>query len=190
MQSPNDLKITLARKQIDLKRILKLQAKNLPDALSDTEIAEQGFVSASHSLATLSAMNETAASVIVKDGTTLAGYALAMTRKYSKSVPLLAPIFDFQDRLMYQGKTLDEHGYIVMGQVCVAEEYRGLRLADRMYRYFKGCYSIHYPLLVTAISTKNTRSLRVHERCGFTELGQFKAPNGHEWVVVVWDWRD
>lgn len=190
MQPTNPVKITLARKEIDLKRIIALQKANLPTALTPEQEAEQGFVSATHDLETLAAMNETAASVIAKDGTNLAGYALAMTRAYSKRVPLLTPTFEFQDQLVYQGKTLDEHDYIVMGQVCVDKAYRGQKLVDRMYKYFRACYSPHYPLLVTSISPRNARSRRVHQRCGFIELGEFTAPDGHEWIIVVWDWRE
>lgn len=185
----NDLKITLARKEIDLKRILRLQALNLPAAVDPQVQVEQGFVSAHHDLATLKAMNSAAAAVIAKDGTTLAGYALAMTREYSEAVPLLSGIFEYQDSLTYRGKTLDEHGYIVMGQVCVAEAYRGQRLVDRMYRYYRACYSLHYRFLVTAIAPRNTRSMRVHERCGFERIGLFRGKDGKEWDIVIWDWR-
>ena len=88
-----------------------------------------------------------------------------------------------------EGKTLDEWDYIVMGQVCVAAEYRGHRLVDRMYKYFRACYHLNYPILVTDIAPRNTRSRRVHQRCGFQELGEFQAPDGHSWIVVIWDWR-
>lgn len=183
------IKITLARKTADLNRILALQTANLPSALSEDEQAAEGFVSAQHSLATLQAMNQAAAAVIAKDGSSLAGYALAMTRDFSQDVPLLTGIFSYQDQLLYQGKTLAAHGYIVMGQVCVAPAYRGQRLVDRMYRYFRGCYALHYPFLVTAIAPRNTRSRRVHQRCGFEEIAIYQAPNGQEWVIVLWDWR-
>ncbi len=183
------IKISLARKTADLKRILALQTANLPEALGDAEQAAEGFVSARHSLPTLQAMNQAAAAVMAKDGTTLAGYALAMTRAFSAAVPLLAGIFEYQDQLVYQGKTLGEQGYIVMGQVCVASDYRGQRLVDRMYRYFRGCYALHYPFLLTAISPRNTRSRRVHQRCGFQEIAIYKGPDGQEWVIVLWDWR-
>lgn len=183
------VKITLARKDADLKKIIKLQQQNLSANVADNVKQEQGFVTANHDLETLKKMAETSAHVVVKDGAKLAGYALAMTRQFSKSVPILEATFDFQDQLIYKGKTLADHDYIVMGQVCVAEEYRGQKLVDRMYKYFRGCYAIHYPFLVTAISPKNTRSLRVHERCGFDVAGTFHSPTGHDWVIVVWDWR-
>lgn len=183
------VKITLARKEADLKKILNLQAINLAENTSEETHKEQGFVSAHHDLKLLQDMAASSAHVVAKDGAKLAGYALAMTRQFSKSVPLLEATFDFQDQLVYQGKTLAEHDYIVMGQVCVAEDYRGQQLVDRMYKYFRSCYSIHYPFLVTSISPKNTRSMRVHERCGFKVAGTFHSPTGHEWVIVVWDWR-
>jgi len=183
------VKITLARQAADLKKIIQLQRENLSANVSEKTKKEQGFVTASHDLETLEKMAENSAHVVVKDGAKIVGYALAMTRKFSKSVPVLEATFDFQDQLIYKGKTLAEHDYIVMGQVCVAEDYRGQRLVDRMYKYFRGCYSIHYPYLVTAISPDNTRSLRVHERCGFDVAGTFHSPTGHEWVIVVWDWR-
>jgi L-amino acid N-acyltransferase YncA len=183
------LKITLTRKDADLKKILKLQVQNLEANVPDEIKEEQGFVTAVHDLETLQKMAETSAHVVIKDGAKIAGYALAMTRQFSKSVPLLVATFEFQDQLVYKGKTLAEHDYIVMGQVCVAEGYRGQKLVDRMYKYFRGCYSIHYPFLVTAVSPNNPRSIRVHERCGFEVAGTFNAPTGHEWVIVVWDWR-
>lgn len=183
------IKITLARKTADLKRILALQTANLPTALSEEAQAAEGFVSAQHDLPTLQAMNTAAAAVIAKDGTTLAGYALAMTTHFDEAVPLLAGMIQFQNQLIYKGKSLAEQGYINMGQVCVATPYRGQRLVDRMYRYFRGCYALHYPYLVTAIAPRNTRSRRVHQRCGFQEIATYQAPNGYEWIIVLWDWR-
>ncbi len=183
------IRITLARKNTDLKRILALQTANLPSALSEEAQAAEGFVSAQHDLPTLQAMNAAAASVIAKDGNTLAGYALAMTPAFSEAVPLLTGIINFQNQLIYAGSSLTEQGYIGMGQVCVAVPYRGQRLVDRMYRYFRACYALHYPYLVTAIAPRNTRSRRVHQRCGFQEIATYQAPDGHEWVIVLWDWR-
>jgi RimJ/RimL family protein N-acetyltransferase len=78
-----------------------------------------------------------------------------------------------------------------MGQICVAEEVRGQQVADRMYKYMRACYSLHYPYLVTAIDAKNTRSRRVHERVGFEVFQEFTSDDGlHDWLLVIWNWRD
>ncbi|MEL6356660.1 MAG: GNAT family N-acetyltransferase, partial [Bacteroidota bacterium] len=153
------MNITTAKTDAELRQILALQKKNLPQSLSPDQQTDQGFVSADHSLETLQAMGHSAAHIIAKDGEIVAGYALAMTREYSKAVPLLTGIFEFQDTLLYQGKTLDKHDYIVMGQVCVDENYRGQQLVDKMYAHYRTVHSTRWPLLVTAISPRNTRSI-------------------------------
>jgi RimJ/RimL family protein N-acetyltransferase len=44
------------------------------------------------------------------------------------------------------------------------------------------------PLLVTEISARNGRSLRAHERVGFTELTRYRDQTD-DWVVVTLDLR-
>ncbi|MEM9527775.1 MAG: GNAT family N-acetyltransferase [Bacteroidota bacterium] len=144
MYEEKKLRITLARKQTELRQIIELQKKNLPTAISAQEAKEQGFVTAVHTMASLQKMNDGAAAVIAKIGTKVVGYALAMRREYANDVPSLTFLFEEQDQTMFRGKRLGEETYIVMGQICVAEEARGQKLADRMYRYFRSCYSLHY----------------------------------------------
>ncbi len=77
-----------------------------------------------------------------------------------------------------------------MGQVCVADGYRGQQVFDQMYAHHRAVYSDHFQLLITAISANNTRSLRAHARVGFQMLHKFYDPTiGETWVVVVWDWK-
>ena len=185
-----DIKITLARKDTQLKQILSLQAENLAEAIDPATAAEQGFVTAKHDLPLLKAMNAEAASVIAVYERKVVGYALAMTRTFGQSVPVLTELFERQDKIEHRGQLLGESGYLVMGQICVAEAARGQRVPDRMYKYLRTCYYQRFPYLITAIVAKNTRSLRVHERVGFEELERFTSADGHDWVLVVWNWRD
>lgn len=184
------VKVTLTRRESDLKQILKLQAANLREAVGEDTAREQGFVTAKHDLPLLRAMTEAAASVIARQGRRVVGYALAMTRAFGDSVPVLRELFERQDVCTYGGQRLGEVNYLVMGQVCVAEEARGKRLVDRMYKYMRGCYALHYPYLITAIVASNTRSRRVHERIGFEVLQEFTGRDGREWILVIWDWRE
>lgn len=183
------IKITLARKPTELKQILALQAENIPEVLTEDELKSQGFVTAKHDLALLTRMNEAAAAVIAKDGRKVVGYALAMTREFANEIPVLEPLFTRQDKLTYRGQLLGETDYLEMGQICVAEGARGQRLADRMYKYMRVCYHPRFAYCLTAIDARNTRSLRVHERIGFEVLDRFIADDGHDWILVIWDWR-
>lgn len=184
------LRITLARKKTELRQIIELQKANLRETVGDDVAADQGFVTAVHKPEVLAEMNAAAASVIAKDGTKVVGYALTMLRRFADDVPALTELFSWQDNGIYKGKRVGDTNYLAMGQVCVAEEARGQRLVDRMYRYMRGCYSIHYPYLVTAIDARNTRSRRVHERIGFEVLDERKSEQtGKDWLIVIWDWR-
>lgn len=184
------IRVTLARKQTELKQIIELQRANLRETVGDDTARDQGFVTAVHDPKVLAAMNAAAASVIAKDGRKVVGYALTMLRQFANDVPALTELFTRQDNSTFKGQRVGDTNYLVMGQICVGEEARGQRLADRMYKYMRGCYSIHYPYLVTAIDARNTRSIRVHERVGFEVLDEFQSEEtGKEWVIVIWDWR-
>ncbi len=186
-----DIRITLARKQTELKQIIALQQENLLDLVDADTAREQGFVTAVHDYRVLEAMNSAAASVIAKEGTKVVGYALTMLRQFADDVPALTELFARQDNAIHRGQRLGDQGYLVMGQLCVAEAARGQRVADRMYKYMRSCYSLHYPYLVTAIDARNTRSQRVHERVGFEVFDRFTGTtSGKDWLLVVWNWRD
>lgn len=185
-----ETKVTLARKPTHLKQILKLQATNVIGAIDADTASSQGFVTATHDLGLLERMTASAASVIALQERKLVGYCLAMTREFGESIPVLAPLFERQDAIEYRGELLGKSGYLVMGQICVAEQARGQKLADRMYKYLRGCYHLRFSYCVTAVDVRNTRSLRVHERVGFEELDRFRSPDGRNWVMVIWNWRD
>jgi len=181
--------IQLLSKDEEIRGILALQLANRPENLSEIQIQRQGFVTVVHTFDVLKQMNETAPSVIAKDGNDIAGYCIVMTPAASGDIPELAPMFDVFKRMAYKGKTIPEYDYVLTGQVCVAEAYRGRQVFDRMYQKYREAYSDRYELLITEIATRNTRSLRAHERVGFDVALQYEAPDGESWEVVVWDWR-
>ena len=186
----NDIKITLARKDYQLKQILKLQQVNVLEAVDGDTAQSQGFVTARHDLNLLQRMTASAASVIALYERKVVGYCLAMTQEFGQAIPVLAPLFERQDETEYRGAPLGQTGYLVMGQICVAEQVRGRKLADRMYKYLRGCYHLRFPYCLTAVDARNTRSLRVHERVGFTTLDRFTAPDGRNWVLLIWNWGE
>src|SRR3954453_4730200 len=92
-------KTELVRDDDDLRAVLSLQRQNLGAALTAEEVAREGFVTVAHTLEDLRAMHALAPSVIVRDGETLAGYALAMPLACRQLVPVLRPMFDVFETL-------------------------------------------------------------------------------------------
>ena len=161
------LTITTVQSDADVRGILTLQQANLRKNVPAEVQVDQGFVTVEHDPNVLARMNKAAPSVIAKDGDSVVGYALTMLPEFGTDVPELLPLFNLINTLSYKGKPLAEYRYYVMGQVCVAQGYRGQQVFDRMFQQHHEVYGDRYQLLITDISASNTRSLRAHARVGF-----------------------
>ena len=179
---------TTAHSDQDLAGILELQKKNLPTYLPREEIDSQGFVTVNHSPGELQQLHAIEPSLIVKDGDKIVGYALAMTEASKTIIPVLVPMFDIFNNIMYKGKAISSYRYIVVGQVCIDKAYRGQGVFDDCYKAYKATFGSKYDFAITEISTKNKRSLNAHQRAGFRSIHTYAVPGGDEWDIVLWAW--
>lgn len=168
-------------------QILDLQEKNLATSLSAETIASQGYVTVRHDPAVLQRMNETAPAVIAKIGDRVVGYAIVMPREFAPDVPILEPMFEMLNSLSWKNKPLRGNPrWFVMGQICIAEDYRGAGIFDGLYLKMKEVYRLKYDFTVTEVAERNTRSMRAHERVGFQTLHVYPdATTGEVWRVIV-----
>ena len=173
-----------AATEADLPAILRLQQVNLPKSISAQEAIEQGFLTVEHDLPLLRDMNNACAHTIAKTDSELAGYALSMTREFGDRIPILKPLFELIDQLSWNGRSVQNIPYILMGQVCVAKAHRGQGVFAGLYRHMQTRMAADFELIITEISTRNTRSIRAHQKVGFIDMHQYRAPDGEEWVVV------
>jgi ribosomal protein S18 acetylase RimI-like enzyme len=164
----------------ELEQILALQRANHLHAVSADELASQGFLTVEHDLPLLARMHAIAPSVVAFDGSEIAGYALVMPVECRSLIPMLVPMFDRLDAL---GVT----SYYIMGQICVAKPYRGRGVFDALYAAHREHYRTRYERCVTEVATRNTRSMRAHERVGFTVLERYRDATD-EWALLVWSW--
>jgi RimJ/RimL family protein N-acetyltransferase len=178
---------TRVHSEQDITDILTLQRTNLRGVKTAAEEKEQGFLTVAHSPDTLRQMHTLEPSIIVKDNDILAGYALVMPRACSAIVPELLPMFDGLNAITYKNRPLADYNFYVMGQVCVADAYRGKGVFDMLYRHHQLCLQPAYDAVVTEIATRNTRSMRAHQRMGFTHLHTLRDALD-EWAVAIWDW--
>ena len=175
--------------ETEVRQILRLQKVNLAKNLDAATIESQGFVTVEHKHKVLSDMNQKRGSIIAKDKNKLAGYALVMLSDFRNDVPEIAPMFDLLDTIEYKNKPFNAYKSFAVGQVCVAEPYRGQGVFDGMYAEMKKQFSSEFDFTFTEIATRNTRSMRAHQRVGFKCVYNYTAQNGEEWNVVVWEWK-
>ena len=180
---------TLVRERTELEQILELQAQNLKLFVRPEIARTQGFLTAEHTLESLEQMHALAPSVVVHAGADLAGYALTMHSEARRCVPLLEPMFQMLDTLTWRGIVLASARYYVSGQVCVAEPYRGQGVFDALYAGQRASYAAQFEFLITQIATRNTRSLRAHERVGFEPIHRYRDASD-DWLIVGWAWRE
>ena len=172
-----------------MRQIHALQAANLPTALTPTQQAAQGFVTVRHDMPVLERMNEVTPAVIAKERNRVVGYALVMPRDFASDVPILRPLFDVLESLTWRGMSLRENArWFLMGQICIADGYRGSGIFDRLYRTMAHHYRDRFDFTVTEVAARNPRSLRAHARVGFETLRVYAdATTGEDWHVIALD---
>lgn len=179
---------TTIKSDEEIYQVIALQKDNLPQSLSQEQMDSQGFVTVVHSFETLKKMNEIEASIIAKDDDKVIGYLLAMTNASRDAIPILIPMFDAFDQVIYNDKKIASFNYLVVGQVCVAEGYRGKGVLDDCYQAYKEHFKNKYDFAITEINKNNQRSIRAHKRIGFELVHSYKDAIGNEWYIVLWNW--
>lgn len=182
------IQFTTASSDEDLRQIMDLQRQNLYKNTPVEYQKDQGFTTVEHSFEVLTEMNNALPQIIAKDGDILVGYALVMPRTFGQLVPELVPMFDIVAELDWQGKTIGEQRFYVMGQICVAQSHRGQGIFDGLYAAHKKHFSADFDICVTEVAVRNTRSQRAHERVGFRTIYTYEDYTD-VWNVVVWDWN-
>lgn len=157
----------------ELPAILELQRANLA-------ASADGFVSVVHTLDILRTMGQAMPHVVARgEGPELAGYALSMVPAHRSLLPILDTMFA---RLDQRKERLGR--YYVMGQICVAQSFRGSGVFDALYAEHRLRFGAMYDCVVTEISARNARSLRAHARVGFVEEERYRDDTDC-WVVVA-----
>lgn len=182
------IEITRVSSPSDIIGIRDLQALNLKQNISAEEAIDKGFLTAAFTIEYLQEMNVASPSIIAKVGEKVVGYALVATKAIRNGHDLLEDLFDAIDQSEYKGKLLKDVNYVVVGQLCVAKEYRGQDLVQKLYGHFRDCLSKEFTYLVTDIVQANTRSLKAHKKRGFQVINEL-IYGGFKWDIVLWDWK-
>jgi ribosomal protein S18 acetylase RimI-like enzyme len=172
----------------ELEGIRKLQEDNLKRNLSGNEAETEGFVTAEYTIEFLETLHKAAPSIIAKDDDQVVGFALVATKSVRHQHELLSDLFNSIDHISFNDISLKEARYVVVGQLCVAKNYRGRGLVQQMYRQYKNSLSGEYDYCITDVAENNPRSLRVHLNSGFQVVDTIPY-GGLKWNIVLWDWN-
>ena len=181
------LTVTTVSSTDELQQILYLQQLYLSGQNDSAEEQDQGFVTVKHSFNVLQQMHDLSPSVIVKHGDKVIAYALVMTKDCQNFIPVLVPMFESFNNIQYKDQPLTAYSFYVMGQVCVHKDYRGMGVFQMLYQHHQQLFSKQFDFVLTEIATRNTRSIRAHEKVGFKTIHTFRDTTD-EWAIVLWNW--
>jgi len=171
----------------ELEGIRNLQEVNLKRNLTEEEAVLEGFVTAEYTIEFLARLHQLVPSVIAKEEDRVVGYAIAASTAIRKEHDLLGDLINNIDGIIYNDHLLKDSRYIVVGQLCVARDYRGLGLVRQMYNHFKSYLSSDYDYCLTDVASDNPRSLKAHLKSGFHVVDTLHY-GGVNWDIVLWDW--
>lgn len=178
----------IASTKQDFEQILDLQRQNLYTLLSKEDQEKQGFVFAEHTMELLQTLSMDLPQIVAIYEEKVVGYNLAMTASMKEVLPSITPMFNAFETCFFNHKPLKDYNYIVGGQVCVDKDFRGHGLLSQLYWETKDQVDITYEACVTEISTRNVRSLKVHQRLGFEVVGTYHD-GVEQWNIVAWDFK-
>ena len=170
----------------ELQGILTLQSENIKSILSEEIKGKEGFVTLKHEFDLLEKMNLLEPHIIAKENDRVVGYALVMVPQLKDEIPILFPMFEKINTLTYNGHNLSESSYYVMGQVCIAKDFRGKGLFQKLYEMHMSELSDHYDYCITEVSKSNPRSIRAHEKVGFQTIHSF-TDKEDSWEIILLD---
>ncbi len=148
----------------DFAAILALQDQNHLSALPEETLAS-GFVTTQLSLDTLEEMRLNKGIWIARadDDGPLAAYACANDWEFYGDGPFQRAAKALLPHDV-NGRTVTPNNTFQYGPVCIAPEYRGQSLLERMVAAIKTHYAPRFEFVLTFIDVRNARSLAAHER--------------------------
>lgn len=169
----------------DLAQIIDLQRANLRENISENTQQSQGFLVARYDVPFLERLYAVEPPVVAYDGEQVVGYCLPTPLDVAATSEFLQSTSDMIAGLTYRENPITTYRYCLMGQICVAEGYRGAGLFDKLYLVMREQLQGRYDLVVTEVSYRNERSMRAHQRMGYEIIHSYE--HDEHWAVVAWN---
>jgi hypothetical protein len=183
------IEYSIVQTEDELKGIHRLLESNLAINVPDEVEDKEGFLTVAYSLTDLKRMHETDPAIIVKDKDQVIAYLLALNPVIKAHFPILIPLLELFDKIMYDGRPVSSYHYLIIGQACIDKHYRGKGVFKKIYAAYNARFRDKFDFAISEIATRNLRSMNAHKRIGFTTVHEYTDPNGVEWSVVILDWK-
>ena len=122
-------------------------------------------------------MNNACSHFIAVSGGEVVGYSLCMHPKFGNEIDILRPMFA-EIRKHYPNED-----YLVMGQICIARDFRGKGIFRALYEHMLRGIQPDFSIIITEVDLNNIRSLNAHYGVGFKLISEYQS-DGHSWALI------
>ena len=172
---------------VDAPKILDLLRINLAKNLSEDE-KKGGFLYFEPTSEELERIINDTGIYLSMRGDDLKGYFITMSKELAKDIPFEAEFIKNAEKMSYDGKSIEEHNYAILAQICIAKEYRQGVTFHRLHLMTQSALKNQgFEIGIGEIEDKNDVSLSVHRN--YTDAGTYTASSGLLWHVIVVDLR-
>ncbi|WP_241647149.1 GNAT family N-acetyltransferase [Rosenbergiella metrosideri] len=161
----------------------RYHAKNLDD-----QQKKNGFVTTDMTISQLSQLcNEENGVAIAIDEDTGKIVAILLGASWSFLKPW--PMFEYMAKILpnysFRNSQLNSSESYQYGPICIAEEYRGLGIGEKLLDHQRKEFSKNYENVVTFVNVKNSRSYAFHKRNKFEDIGRFEFNGNHYHLMAI-----
>lgn len=158
----------------DIPAILDLHSRYHLSSIAPEDIAH-GFVTTSFTQAQIKNLIEQEQGIVVAyERGQIAGYIMAASWEFWSQWPMFVYMIENLHKLTFDNQPLTTENSYQYGPVCIAREFRGQGLLERMFEYSRQHMVRRYPYLVTFINKRNPRSFIAHtQKIGLQVIAEF-----------------
>lgn len=159
----------------DVPTILDLHSRYHLSSIAPDDIAH-GFVTTNFTPEQIEKLIEFEQGITVAyQGNQIAGYMMAASWDFWSQWPMFVYMIENLPGLACDNQPLTVENSYQYGPVCIAREFRGQGLLQRMFEYSRQHMMKRYPYLVTFINKKNLRSFSAHtQKIGLQVVSEFQ----------------
>jgi hypothetical protein len=112
--------------------------------------------------------------IVAKDNNWVVGFVCASRCDWNYQPAIVKSMLAEFDRILFQGRPLNEYSVFIYGPVCIDLAYRGRGLLRKLYRGIKRELAGKYSVVSAFIADGNSRSLQAHrDGLGMSEVARF-----------------
>lgn len=167
--------------------VLALHKKYHIDTISEDDKSE-GFVTTQLTRELLEELIEKESGLfIASEDNNIVSYVISASWEYCSKWPMFQYMIERLHEVEFIDRKLDVKNSYQYGPICIDTNYRGTGVLEGIFEFSRKKMSEKYPILVTFINKKNTRSIKAHTVKLGLEISKEFEYNNNSYIELVYD---